>query len=506
MGRGAASPGAEGPDYTEKEMGRALLPGIAAALGFGLALGHLAPLGGKALGAAALAFLGAAWRRSVPLLWVSALFLGLALVRPTPLPKHLAFQLPLLQECTGTVVDLPEPTAKRLSFTVAVEGLGVRLLAYGPQGLPIRPGQRVRLFGEYGEPEPEGYREYLARRGIHGLFWAERVEILAEGPKGLFFWAAVAREEIRELLAPLPARARALLSALLLGSRGLLAPEEKEAFREAGVAHLLALSGLHVGILVAGGWGLLGLLRVPKTWRYPLLLPLVAAYVLLGGMRVSLLRAALMFGVLGVFWLLWGRGWVARAWFDPLQSLAFAALLVLLLWPWSALDAAFQLSFAATAGILLLWPSWARSPRRARLPRLPRYGADLLAVSVCAQLGVLPFLGATFGYLTPYGLLANLVLIPWTTLLLWLGILGLPLLLFPPTRPAAVLVLHAAAEPYLRTVEALSRLPGAALPVGENFGLWCLFALWAFLLLRAAQEEGPGLAGPPRGPHRAWPG
>ncbi|MEN3010363.1 MAG: hypothetical protein ABDI20_05210, partial [Candidatus Bipolaricaulaceae bacterium] len=71
-------------------MGRALLPGIAAALGFGLALGYLAPLGGKALGIAALALLGAAWRRSVPLLWVSALFLGLALVRPTPLPKHLA--------------------------------------------------------------------------------------------------------------------------------------------------------------------------------------------------------------------------------------------------------------------------------------------------------------------------------------------------------------------------------------------------------------------------------
>jgi competence protein ComEC len=387
------------------------------------------------------------------------------------------------------VVDLPEPTAKRLSFTVELENLGVRLLAYGPQDLFVYPGERVQLFGEYGVPEPEGWREYLARRGIHGLFWADRVEVLSESKGGLLFWTARARETIRSLLFRLPEKARALLSALLLGSRGLLSSEEKEAFREAGVAHLLALSGLHVGILVAGGWFLLRLLRFPRAWRYFLLIPAVGLYVLIGGLRVSLLRAAVMFGVVGIFWTLWERGLVAKAWLDPLQGLSLAALIVLLIWPWSVRDAAFQLSFSATAGIVLLLPSWTGSALRKSLPRFPRYFLDLGVVSACAQLGVLPFLASTFGYLASYGLLANLILIPWTTILVWAGILGLPFLVFPQTGVWAGRVLAGICEPYLWAVEKLGNLPGAVLPVGEGFALWYLLALLSLLILRAAQED-----------------
>lgn len=487
-------------------MGRALLPGMAAALGFGLSFGQIFPLGPRALVIAAFFLILAAWRKFVSFLWIAAFFLGMATMRPASLPGNLEFQLPVLRECTGTVVDLPEPTEKKLSFTVELENLGVRLLAYGPQDLSVSPGQRVRLSGRYGVPEPEGWREYLARRGIHGLFWAERVEILSESQGGVLFWAARAREILRTLLSRLPESPKALLSALLLGSRGLLSQEEKEAFRKAGVAHLLALSGLHVGILVTGGWFLLGLLRVPKPWRYLFLIPIVGLYVLIGGLRVSLLRAAIMFGVLGVFWLLWERGWVARAWLDPLQGLSFAAFLVLLIWPWSALDAAFQLSFSATAGIILLLPGWTRAKFRLSLPRFLRYVADISAVTICAQIGVLPFLGSTFGYLAPYGLLANPVLIPWTTVLLWAGIIGLPFLALPQTQALAGRILAALSEPYLWLVENLGKLPSAVLPVGEKFGLWYLLALLFVLILRASQEEFLEPLGPWPKPRRAWPG
>jgi competence protein ComEC len=487
-------------------MGRALLPGIAAALGFGLVFSQFSYLGPLALLLSAFFLSLAAWRKFVPFLWAASFFLGMGWFHPAPLPKHLELQLPLLRECTGVVVDLPEPTAKRLSFTVELENLGVRLLAYGPQDLFVYPGERVQLFGRYGVPEPEGWREYLARRGIHGLFWADRVEVLSESKGGILFWTARARETLRSLLFRLPEKARALLSALLLGSRGLLSSEEKEAFREAGVAHLLALSGLHVGILVTGGWFLLRLLRFPRAWRYFLLIPAVGLYVLIGGLRVSLLRAAVMFGVVGIFWTLWERGLVAKAWLDPLQGLSLAALIVLLIWPWSVRDAAFQLSFSATAGIVLLLPSWTGSALRRRLPRFPRYFLDLGVVSACAQLGVLPFLASTFGYIASYGLLANLILIPWTTILVWAGILGLPFLVFPQTGVWAGRVLAGICEPYLWAVEKLGNLPGAVLPVGEGFALWYLLALLSLLILRAAQEDflfplGHGLK-----PRRAWPG
>lgn len=470
-------------------MGRALLPGIVAGFGFGLVFGRISPLGPWALGLSGLFLLLASWRRLIPLLWASALFLGMAASRPASLPKYLETQLPLLRECTGTVVDLPEPTAKRLSFTVKLENLGVRLSAYIPQDVSVYPGQRVRLFGQYGFPKPEGYRKHLERQGIFGLFWGEKVEIISETSGGLLFWTAQVRAALHRVLSALPKPSQALLSALLLGSRGLLSPEEREAFRKSGVAHLLALSGLHLGIVVAGGFLLLGLFHVPKTWRYLFLIPLVTFYVLLGGLRVSLLRAALMFGVLGVFWILWGWGWVARSWLDPLQGLSFAALLVLLIWPWSAEDAAFQLSFSATAGIILFLPHWTSSTMRRFLPRVLRFPADILAVSACAQIGVLPFLGSIFGYLAPYGLVANLLLIPWTTVLLWVGILGLPFLALPTTQVWAGQILGGVAQPYLWLVERLGDLPGAVLPVGENFGLWYLSAILALLTLRAAQED-----------------
>lgn len=483
-----------------------MLPGIAAALGFGLAFGYARPMGPMALGLALLFLALGAWRRLAPLLWLSAFFAGMVVPRPASVPEILQWQLRGLEECVGVVVDLPEPTAKKLSFTVEIPSLGVRLLAYGPQDVPVYPGQRVRLFGEYGVPTPPGWREYLERRRIVGLFWAEQVEVVEESSGGLLFWVAKAREKLCLFFSAIPERARALLSALLLGSRGLLSAEEKEAFREAGVAHLLALSGLHVGILVGGGWFLLGLFRVPRAWRYAVLIPLVGLYVLIGGLRVSLLRAAIMFGVLGIFWILWERGWVVRSWLDPLQGLALAAIVVLLIWPWSALDAAFQLSFSATFGIVLLLSFWTGSPARNRFSRAIRSVADLCAVSVCAQLGVLPFLASSFGYLAPYGLLANIVLIPWTMVLLWAGVLGLPFLVVPKTQVWAGKILGILAEPYLSVVGFIGKLPGAVITVGEKFGLWYLLAILTILILRAAQEETAFLPELWPRPRPTWPG
>ncbi|MCX7750593.1 MAG: ComEC family competence protein [Candidatus Bipolaricaulota bacterium] len=468
-------------------MRRALLPGLGVALGFGIAFGYLLFPGFPALAAAGALLLLAALCRSVLPLWGAAFALGMALPVREALPPPLDFQLPNLREARGIVLDLPEPRAKNASFTLAVEALGVRLLAYVPLGTEVGPRDRVRLVGRWGRPGPAAWREALLRRGIHGLFWADEVEVEAPGQPGLLRWAGRVRQVLLDRLDQgLPGPGADLLSALLLGARGRLPDDEVEAFRRAGVAHLLALSGLHVGILAAGGWWILGLLRVRQGWRYPLLVPAVGFYVLLGGARASLLRAGIMFAVLGLFWLLLERGWVLRRWLDPLQGLSLAAIIVLVVWPWSALDVGFQLSFLATAGIVLFLPSWTGSALRARLPRWARPAADVLAVTLCAQAGAVPAVGSAFGYLAPYGIAANLVLVPWTALLLWAGLLALP----PwPLGPA---VERALVSPYLSLVRGLASLPGAELPVGPGFGLWCLLAALGFLLLRALAEEAPG--------------
>lgn len=477
-------------------MGRALLPGLGVALGFGIAFGYLLTPGPIALAVAGAALAVGAWRRSVVALWIAAFAVGLALPVPEPLPPHLEFQLPNLGEVTGRVLDIPEPRAKNVSFTLALDSLPVRLLVYVPPTPRVGPGDRVRLVGQWAPAQPEAWRTSLARRGIHGLFWAAELEVLTAGGPGPARWASRVRQDlVARLDAALSPRAADLLAALLLGARGRLPDEDEEAFRMAGVAHVLALSGLHVGILAAGGWWLLGLLRIRPSWRYLVLVPAIGFYVLVGGARVSLIRAGIMFAVVGLFWLLWERGWVLRKWFDPLQGLALAAIVVLALWPWSAFDAGFQLSFLATAGILLFLPGWTGSAVRGKLPRVARWAADTAAVTLCAQAGAVPIVGTVFGYVSLYGVLANLVLVPWTGLILWGGILLSALAALPVSLPLGLVAERVLVGPYLAVVRWLSSLPGASLLVGPGFGLWSLFAAGGILLLKAAREEtGPGPA------------
>ncbi|QAA77370.1 MAG: DNA internalization-related competence protein ComEC/Rec2 [Candidatus Bipolaricaulis sibiricus] len=487
-------------------MGRALLPGLGAALGFGIAFGYLLTPGLSAMAAAGGALIVAAARRSPIALWVAACALGAGLAVPETLPSHYAFQLPNLREVTGRVLDIPEPRTKNVSFTLSVDTLGVDLLAYVPRHPAVGPGDQVKVIGRWGLPQPEGWRAGLARRGIHGLFWADEVEVLAPGPPSLARWASHVRQTLLSHLyrvAPegteRASPALDLLAALLLGARGMFPSEEQQAFRTAGVAHVLALSGLHVGILVAGGWWLLGLVRVRPAWRYLVLVPAVGFYVLVGGARVSLIRAAIMFAVLGLFWLLLERGWVLRRWLDPVQGLALAATVVLLVWPWSALDTGFQLSFLATGGIVVLLPGWTGSDLRRRLPGWTRRAADLLAVTLCAQAGAVPVIGTVFGHVSPYGILANVVLVPWTGLLLWGGILVIALAALPISLPLTFLVEAVLVGPYLAIVQWVSGLPGASLVVGPGFGAWCLLAALGILLLRViAEEPGSPCASPSR--------
>lgn len=202
-------------------MGRALLPGLGVALGFGIAGGDLLHPGPLPLAAAGVALLLAGWRRSVVALWIAAFAVGLALPVTEALPPHLEFQLPNLKEITGRVLDIPEPRAKNVSFTLVLDSLPVRLLAYVPQAPRVGPGDRVRLVGQWAPPQPEAWRTSLARRGIHGLFWAAELEVLTTGGPGPARWASRVRQDlVAQLDAALSPRAADLLAALLFGARG----------------------------------------------------------------------------------------------------------------------------------------------------------------------------------------------------------------------------------------------------------------------------------------------
>ena len=240
------------------------------------------------------------------------------------------------------------------------------------------------------------------------------------------YWAAgraVARYRLERLILNLGGPSAALLAAVLLGDRHHLTAEQVAGFRRAGALHLLALSGLHVGLVyllaVSAGRGLAlaGMAVAPRWqrgWAAAAVLLGVGAvflYVELAGARPSLARATTMLALARL---------AAAAGRHPgsVNVLALSALAIVATDPRSMHELSFQLSYAALLGILLIGPPLAR-----RLPALLPPGArGVCGMAVGAQLATLPLVLATFGRAHPVGVVSGLVLVPCTALFLWAGI------------------------------------------------------------------------------------
>ncbi len=216
-----------------------------------------------------------------------------------------------------------------------------------------------------------------------------------------------------------------LFAALFLGVQDDLDPAVADAFRRAGVVHILALSGMHLGILAVllrllmrpfFGGGTAGLLCAAA----------VGCYTFLAGPRPSLLRAASMFLL---------HEALTRAGRRPETAslLAFSFLGSCFLTPGDLYSASFVLSHLAMGGILF----FSRRIRRFMLPVIPEPLASAAAVSVAAQLAAAPYLLAVFGTVHPAAVPASVLLGPLTAAFLWVGVPGCVLAGIPPSAETA---------------------------------------------------------------------
>jgi competence protein ComEC len=207
-----------------------------------------------------------------------------------------------------------------------------------------------------------------------------------------------------------------ILSAMVLGDKSGVNKEQKEQFSVAGTSHLLALSGLHLGII----YMLLSFLFRDRRWQVVNQLLIVAsvwAFVLLVGMPSSVVRAAVMITTLAFIRLL-HRG------ATPLNSLALAALVILITNPYSLFDVGFQLSFCAVLAILLFTPL-IESLLTSHHSPFTKYLLSLTIVSIAAQIGTAPLVAYYFGRFSVWFLLANYVAIPLATLILYSMVIAL---------------------------------------------------------------------------------
>lgn len=318
----------------------------------------------------------------------------------------------------------------------------------------LRPGIKVSVYGRL-EPVPQrrnpadfDYGSYLTRRGIHATMRLTEGHqlVIEDGPTG---WTtrllSAAKEHIRASLeqhTPTPFTSH-LLSALLLGNRSTLDPEIRNTFRQTGLTHLLAISGLHVMLLGFVVHALLKglLLRLGLSWfqmeliRSGLTLGVLIAYVLVSGAQPSAIRATVM----GLA--LMGSHIVQRP-TEPINTLGLAALFLLLVDPNQLFAPGFQLSFAAVGALVSLVPalkSWI--PEFFFSNKGLRWTTTLTLASVAATLGTLPVLLVHFGYVSFAGLILNVLAIPLTTFLLASGVF---LILSTPVDSVATLFGYAA--------------------------------------------------------------
>ena len=393
----------------------------------------------------------------------------------------------------------PEATPARIRLT---------LLDTDLETLPI-PGTRVRVYATLMpavEPvEPGAFdfrrRAFFQRLGGVGLTRGHLLVVPSTRESSLFDRLSVGLANLRDsisrhLRTVLPGRQGAFAAAIIVGDRADIAEPDAEALRASNLAHLLAISGLHMGMLTGLVYGLARLLfaLVPftsyriSTKKAAALVALTAGagYLALSGATVATQRAYIMvaFALLAVL--------VDRP-AITLRALALAAAVILLIRPISLLDAGFQMSFAATIALVAGYEAMrARGPNRADRPIwqvIPRllalYVIGILISSLLAGGATAPFAAFHFNRTAPYGLVSNLLALPVMGVWIapWACLAGV-LAPFGLADPA-LRAMGAGIEVVLMTAHWVASLPGAVQPVRAAppivLGLIAMGGLWLAL-------------------------
>lgn len=399
-------------------------------------------------------------------------------------------------------------TGERIAFTGHLEAPPrsndheTRLQLSGPRGKvavlsdrldqPLPVGSEITVQGRVEEP-PAYLRGYLERRGIQWVVRAERIEVgpARGGIPGLL--DGIRERALAGMGTGLPDREAALAAGFVLGQDGAIDSVTAENFKRAGLSHLLAASGQNVMLLVLLGTVPLIIAGVSLRRRVPLLIAMVLVYLPLTGVGPSIQRAAVM-GVVMLL-VLWLGGAGSR-----LTALLIAAALTLLANPRASGDVGWQLSFAATTGIMLLAPDLRWLLLNARLRRgesaapappardrpLRRLLADGTAVTAAATLSTAPLISHHFEALPLASMSANLLVLPAVAPVMWLGMIAGLFGQLPGIPTEAVNWLNGFLIAYIAEVAAaISALPGAVVPTNPLGSTWTV-ALGEILVLAAA--------------------
>ena len=386
---------------------------------------------------------------AVVLVLVSSLLRGVPQPgRADPLRLLPASGTPVEAELRGRLLSDPQPDVQGPGCRVVMQLAGGRSELQFSRCPALREGWRLEAAGSLRRPRPaahpllQGPAERLARQGVWSQLRVERWR-LRERPATPV--ADLRRRMAAGLLAVGGPKAGGVLAALVLGSAVVPVPAEvREAFRAAGLSHALAASGFHLTVLLGAAMALGRF--VPPPLRWLLSVGSMGLFVLLAGPQPSVVRAVAMAAL-------------ALALRESGRRVRPLGLLLLVVAPGWLLDVGFQLSVAATAGLLISarrlehwWRRW-----------LPAWAAEAVAVPLAASLWTLPLQLLHFGAIPLYAVPANLLAAPLLTpLTLGAMAMAVAAVVLPPVLP----LLGWVVVPLTRLFVGLAQLM-AALPMAQ---------------------------------------
>ena len=289
------------------------------------------------------------------------------------------------------------------------------------------------------------------------------------------------RETLRRTLKMrLPYPDSSILTAMLVGKRSDLPYDVKDVFVKTGTAHILSISGLHVGLITAILFFALRLLMVPLKVSSIVILLFLSLFIIFAGERAPIIRASIMIAVYLISLLLERE-------FDIYASLSLAGIIILLINPMEIFNAGFVLSFSCVVSIVYITPRVENFFFKQKLKSPLNYIVKLCVGSISVYIGIAPIVAYYFKIVSPITIVANILIIPLLGVILTLGIIYISSMLFLTSLSSIVgVIIHPIIVLLIKIATSFSRIPFAYFKILDLSGYWivCYYILLYLVLSR----------------------
>ncbi len=381
----------------------------------------------------------------------------------------------------GTVSAEPDVRPHAVNYTVKVEDemtgqfpdgplSGAVLVSVKDSGQRFSYGDRLKITGipevppEPGNPGDFNFKKYLQRKGIQLIINSRHGNGISKIGTGsinpLVSICIKCKNKFMSVLeSTMSQKHAALMEGILFGSCARIDYQSRNDFALAGVVHILSVSGFHVGLLIAFCMLCGNACGLNRTSRSILTVIVTIIYAVMTGANPPVIRAVVM------AWVLLLATNLGRK-YDWPSSMSLAALIILVLSPHSLFNAGFQLSFAATWGILYITPAL-----QGALTFLPAAGRAA-AIALAAQIAVLPIVSYYYNYVSVIAVLANLIIVPLIGPVMLLGgVSGFAGMLWLPLAETISIGTGVILDATLGIARFLAGLPFAVVTVKQPSGI-----------------------------------